>query len=85
MADGMWTLHDDGSFELTEPYKTWLQEAKIESTRGWAEALVAYLEPRCPYTSEELANELVKRNRARTGGAMDTFEEFVLEALGGDL
>ena len=85
MADGMWTLHDNGEFELMEPYATLLFEAKIESTRGWADALVAYLEPRCPYTAEELAAELVRRNRERTDGALDTFEEFVLEALGGDL
>ena len=83
--DGMWMLTDEGEFVLTEPYRTWLQEAKIESTRGWADALVNYLEPKCPYTGQELADELVRRNRVRTGGAIDTFEEFVLEALGGDL
>lgn len=85
MADGMWMLHDDGEFELMEPYATLLQEAKIESTRAWAEALVMFLEPRCPYTGEQLANELVRRNKVRQGGAINTFEEFVLEALGGDL
>lgn len=84
MAEGMWTMHDDGSFELQEPYATWLQEAKVESTRGWASALVAYLEPKCPYTAQELIDELLERNERKEGKVM-IFEEFVLEALSGDL
>ena len=65
MADGMWTLNDDGSFELQEPCATQLVEARIASTKGWTEALVEYLEPRCPYTAQELVDELVKRNTER--------------------
>lgn len=84
MADGMWVLHDDGRFELQEPYRTWLQEAKVTATKGWAEALIGYLEPRSPYSSQQLAEELVRRNE-RDQGKMETFEEFVLEALSGDL
>ena len=85
MADGMWTLNDDGSFELQEPYVTQLEEARIVSTKGWAEALVEYLEPRCPYTAQELVDELVKRNTERDDKKIPLFEEFVLEALSGDL
>lgn len=85
MADGMWKLLDDGSFELVEPYRTWLTECKVEGTRAWVAAVVAYLEPRCPYTSQELVDELVKRNEERTEGKVDVFEQFVLEALSGDL
>ena len=85
MADGMWSMNDEGEFTLNDPYATWLREASIVSTRAWAEALVAYLEPRSPYTARELADELVKRNRERDGDKVDTFEEFVLEALSGDL
>ncbi len=84
MADGMWTLHDDGSFELVEPYQTMLLEAKVEATRGWTAALVAYLEPRCPYDSQTLVDKLVERNE-RPDSRMAVFEEFVLEALSGDL
>lgn len=85
MADGMWKLMDDGSFELQEPYRTWLREAKIVSTQGWTDALINYLEPRCPYTAQELADELVRRNECREGAKTMVFEEFVLEALSGDL
>ena len=85
MADGMWTMHDDGSFELCEPYKTWLDEAKVTTTKAWMEALVSYLVPRCDYTAQELTDELVRRNQERTDGKVMVFEEFVLEALSGDL
>ena len=85
MADGMWSMHDDGSCELQEPSGTWLIESKIAATKGWADGLIAYLEPRCPYTAQQLADELVRRNDVREQGKMETFEEFVLEALSGDL
>lgn len=84
MADGMWTMHEDGTFELCEPYRTWLSEAKIASTKGWAEALIGYLEPRCQYDAQELTDELLRRNE-RKDGKLTVFEEFVLEALSGDL
>ena len=85
MADGMWKLYDDGHFELQEPYRTQLIEAKVVSARGWHGALLEYLEPRCPYTAQELSDELIKRNDERDDGKMMIFEEFVLEALSGDL
>ncbi len=85
MADGMWKLNDDGTFELQEPYRTWLEEARVASTRGWHDALIAYLEPKCPYTAQELSDELVRRNEQREEGKVNIFEEFVLEALAGDL
>lgn len=81
----MWKLQDDGSFELQEPYASQLQEARVVSTKAWAEALVGYLEPRSPYTSEELRDELLRRNSSRDEGKVMIFEEFVLEALSGDL
>ena len=85
MADGMWTMSEDGEFHLEEPYRTWLEEAKVESTRGWHNALVEYLEQRSPYTAQELSAELLRRNERRDDGKIMVFEEFVLEALGGDL
>ena len=85
MAEGMWTLHDNGSFELQEPYKTQLLEAKLSATQGWTAGLLGYLEPRCPYTAEELKDELLRRNGLQEQSAMETVEEFVLEALSGDL
>ena len=85
MADGLWTLNDDGSFELQEPYKTQLVEARVASTKAWTEGLIEYLEPRCPYSAEELVDELVRRNEERDDTKVSVFEEFVLEALSGDL
>ena len=85
MADGMWTMTDDGDFELQEPYKTMLGEARASATQGWYAGLVAYLLPRCPYTEQELRNELLRRNEVREDGKVMVFEEFVLEALSGDL
>ena len=85
MADGMWTMNDDGTFELQEPYSTWLTEARVVSTQAWATALVAYLEQKCPYTARELADELIRRNEEREDSKVAVFEEFVLEALSGDL
>ena len=40
---------------------------------------------RCPYTAQELTDELVRRNEARSEGKVIVFEEFILEALSGDL
>ena len=85
MADGMWSMDEDGEFHLEEPYRTWLQEAREASTRAWHAALIAYLEPRSPYTAQELSDELIRRNEQREGAKVLVFEEFVLEALSGDL
>ena len=85
MADGIWAMSDNGDFELQEPYRTWLEEARVASTQAWASALIAYLEPRCPYTAEELKEELLRRNSSRPDSKVMVFEEFVLEALSGDL
>ncbi len=82
---GIWRMNDDGTFELLEPYRTELEEARISSTQAWTLALIAYLEPRCPYTAEELKDELLKRNRERSDSKVPLFEEFVLEALSGEL
>jgi len=85
MADGMWTMSEEGEFILLEPYKTMLEEAKVAATTAWHSGLIGYLEQRSPYTAQELSDALVKRNRERPEGAMTKFEEFVLEALAGDL
>ena len=85
MAEGIWKMSPDGEFELAEPYATMLQEVKIASSKAWTEAVIEYLEPRCPYSAEYLAEEVVRRNNSRPEGKMTVFEEFVLEALSGDL
>ena len=84
MADAVWKMTEDGEFELNEPYRTMLAEARVAATQGWYAALVGYLVPRCPYTEQELRDELLKRNERPEGKVM-VFEEFILEALSGDL
>lgn len=85
MADAVWRMTDEGEFELNEPYATQLTEARVAATQGWYAALVGYLVPRCPYTERELRDELLKRNGERRESKLDVFDEFVLEALSGDL
>ena len=84
MADGMWTMNENGEFHLEEPYRTMLMEAKLAATASWRTGLLSYLEKNSPYTRDELAQELVRRNE-QGGDPMETFEEFVLGALSGDL
>lgn len=84
-VDGMWTMSDEGVFTLNEPYKTQLMEAKLMATKGWRDSLLDYLEPRCIYDREFLNEELLRRNGEEGMTAMQILEEFVLEALGGDL
>jgi hypothetical protein len=84
-GDAVWRMTEDGEFILNEPYKTMLDEAKVETTRAWHKALIEYLEPRCPYTAQELTDELLERNGTRDEGKVMVFDEFVLEALSGDL
>lgn len=85
MADAVWRMTEEGEFELNEPYATQLAEARVAATRGWHAALIEYLVPRCPYTARELTDELLKRNGERRESKLDVFDEFVLEALSGDL
>jgi len=84
-VEGMWTMNDDGSFTLAPEFETRLAEAKLAAAEGWRSALVAYLEPKCPYSSEQLDAELFRRVTDRDCTPMELMNEFVLEALGGDL
>lgn len=68
-----------------EPYSTMLDEARYASTEAWTAALIGYLEERSPYTAQQLTDELVKRNWERSDSKVPLFEEFVLEALSGEL
>ena len=85
MAEGVWNMTDDGRFELQEPYRTWLMEAKLAATQGWRESLYAYLADKCPYTRDELNAEMLRRVDERECTAMELVDEFVVEALSGDL
>ncbi len=84
MAEGIWTLNDDGEFTLDEPYATLLMQARLEATNGWATALIMYLANHSPYTPDELKEALLERN-ARGEDPNETMDAFVLEAITGDL
>jgi len=82
---GVWTMNEDGEFTLQEPYATYLAEAKLCATQGWRESLYAYLVERSPYTRDELNDEMLRRVAERECSAMELLEEFVIEAVSGDL
>ena len=84
-TDGMWTLTDDGEFVQAEEYATQLQEARTVATNAWASAMLEYLSERTVYTPDELAGELVRRCDEEGMQASEIVDEFVLEALSGDL
>lgn len=82
--DGMWTMTDDGEFVLEEPYATKLTEARNYATGAWIAALLAYLSDQCPYTADELKDSLLARCD-EDGAPSEIVNEFILEALSGDL
>ena len=59
MADGVWTMTEEGEFELNEPYATMLQEARISATRAWTTTLLGYLAEHTCYDIEFLKDELL--------------------------
>lgn len=83
--DGVWSMTDDGEFVLNEPYATMLQEARIGAARAWTDAMLGYLVEHTSYDGEFLKNELLRRNREGGMTPNEIVEEFVLEALSGDL
>ena len=83
-SDGMWTLTDDGEFVLEEPYATKLKEACALATEAWITALLGYLSNESPYTVDELRESLIERC-SEEQQPKEIVDEFVLEALGGDL
>ena len=84
-TDGMWTMTDEGEFVLMEPYATQLVEARVAATAAWTDALLAYLAEHSQYGIDVLKDELLRRVNEEGMSAMEIVEEFVLEALGGDL
>lgn len=80
----MWTLTDEGEWVLEEPYAKMLMEAKIGATRAWTRAMLEYLVERTEYEPEFLKDELLRRCKENMEPTA-IIEEFVLEALSGDL
>ena len=83
--DGMWTMTEDGEFVLMEPYKTMLTEARLTATAAWTNAIINYLAEKTDYEADFLKDELLRRCQEEGMSAMEIVEEYVLEALGGDL
>ena len=84
-TDGMWTMTEEGEFVLMEPYKTQLMEARLTATAAWSSAMLDYLVENSMYDFETLKDELLRRCNEEGMSAMEVVDEFVLEALGGDL
>lgn len=84
-TDGMWMMTEDGQFELQEPYKTMLFECRLQATKAWRDALLDYLEEKTPYTRKQLMEGLMHRHHKVEMTPGERVNEFILEALGGDL
>lgn len=74
-----------GEFELQEPYKTMLEEARLMATRGWRNGLYDYLEPRCRYNRDQLNDALLRICQDESRTAFEKMDDFVVRALEGDL
>ena len=77
-------MTDDGEFELNEPYATMLAEARVDATRAWTMAMLGYLAEHTAYDVEFLKGELLRRCKENMPPS-EIVDEFVLEALSGDL
>jgi hypothetical protein len=84
MADGVWTMTEEGEFELNEPYATMLVEARVGATQAWTGYMLEYLADHTTYEVEFLKDELLRRC-TEDMPASAIVDEFVLEALSGDL
>ncbi|MDO4400976.1 MAG: hypothetical protein Q4D27_08530 [Coriobacteriia bacterium] len=84
-TDGMWIMNEDYEFELAPEYSQMLFECRLAATKAWRDAMLDYLEPRTIYTREQLKEGLMARNDKTELDATERVNEFVLEALGGDL
>lgn len=71
-------------WSLDELFNTMLTEARVAATQGWYKGLTDYLVPRCPYDERQLREELLRRNE-QPGDKIGVFEQFVLDALNGEL
>lgn len=81
-----WSMTEDGEWVLAEPYDSKLMECKLGATKAWRDAIVGYLMRETDYDRGFLENELARRNEVdRKMGAVNLVDEFIIEALSGDL
>ena len=83
--DGMWTMNDDYEFELAEPYNSMLFECKLLATKAWRDFFFNDTATPEIYTREQLKDGLMYRNDKTDMHHTERVNEFILEALGGDL
>jgi len=79
-----WVLDDHGEQVLREPFRTKLAKAKLLATQAWRDTLLDYLAEETQYTYDDLKIALL-RHSAREGDRSAVVNDFILEALCGNL
>lgn len=82
---GAWSMTEEGEFVLNEPYKTKLFEAKHVASTAWRRAICEYLAQNTHYTVEKMDAEFVRRVQEEGMSPVEIVDEFVIEALEGNL
>lgn len=80
-----WSMTDDGEWILNEPYKTMLDECKIEATNAFNDAMFAYVSERTDYEVPELYEMFVSYAMKSELPPMERADQFIVRALEGDL
>lgn len=81
-----WSMTEEGEFVLAEPYASKLTECKLGATKAWKDAIIGYLAQETRYGRDELESELLRRNEVDDEmGKVNLVDEFIIEALSGDL
>ena len=81
-----WGMTEYGEFVLAEPYATKLLECKLGATKAWTDAVIGYLMRETRYDEDTLRSELLRRNEVDDEmGKVNLVDEFIIEALSGDL
>lgn len=81
-----WSMIEDGEWVLAEPYDSKLMECKLGATKAWTDAVIGYLTRETRYDEDTLRAELLRRNEVDNEmGKVNLVDEFIIEALSGDL
>ena len=79
-----WTMTEDGEWVLNEPYKTHSEKCKRLAADAFVDAACQYLSQKTGYSKYELIDALNVKS-ARTDNRSTIIDEFVIQALEGDL
>ena len=83
-TEGVWSMTEEGEFILSEPYLSQLIEVKLTATDGFNNAMFAKLAELSRYKVDELRDEWYRRVHEDLS-PMEITDEFIIEALTGDL